>query len=92
MDNESTATERILLTYIQEVCLPHKSNVSLSFDGNLFETGIVDSAGLISFICFIEKEFGITIPDQDLLPANFVSITSIANYIRAHNQVHHESH
>jgi len=49
---------------------------------NLFETGVIDSAGLISFVCFIEEEFDMTIPDEDLLPEHFMSISSIAAYVR----------
>ena len=74
--------EKIIYEYILETFLPHNSNQTISFDKDLYQSGIVDSAGLISFLCFIEKEFSITIPDEDLLPQNFCSIETITDYIR----------
>jgi D-alanine--poly(phosphoribitol) ligase subunit 2 len=57
-------------------------------DGNLFDMGIIDSVGLISCIVFIEEEFQLKIPDEDLLPTNFSSIKKIANYIRSKTKDH----
>jgi acyl carrier protein len=82
--------EEKLSAYIRDECLPRDDKTELEYDRNLFEAGIVDSAGLISFLCYIEKEFHISIPDEDLLPQNFVSITAIAKYIRAHQLVQYE--
>jgi acyl carrier protein len=83
MANKSAVIEDILLDYIQKECLPQNNKVELGHDVNLFDAGIVDSAGLISFIAFIEIEFNIKIPDEDLLPENFISVSVIANYIRS---------
>ena len=74
--------EEILEAYIRDECLPRNNGVSLDREMNLFDAGIVDSAGLITFIGFMEREFGLTIPDEDLLPRNFVSVSAIAEYIR----------
>lgn len=74
--------EKILYDYICENFLPHNTDSDLTYDKNLFQSGIIDSAGLISFLCFIEKEFSINIPDEDLLPQKFATIECIAEYIR----------
>ncbi len=74
--------EEFLLDYIRNECLSKNSSGLPGYGDDLFEAGIVDSAGLISFIAFIEKEFSITIPDEDLLPENFKSVSAIAGYIR----------
>lgn len=86
-NSENHIIEAKLVAYLREECLPDTEHVELGLEDNLFEHGIVDSAGLISFICFMEKEFNLTIPDEDLLPENFVSIASTARYIRSHQQV-----
>jgi acyl carrier protein len=49
----------------------------------LLEGGIVDSLGILDLVGFLENEFGIAISDDDLLPENFRSITTIAAFIRA---------
>ena len=79
----TTDIEENLLAYIQKECLSKNSKVIPGFEDNLFDAGIVDSAGLISFIAFIEIEYKITIPDEDLLPENFKSISTIAGYLRS---------
>jgi acyl carrier protein len=81
--------EERLAAYLREECLPRNSAFRLEYSQNLFDAGIVISAGLISFISFIEQEFQLTVPDEDLLPQNFVSIVAIADYIRTHQQVRH---
>lgn len=83
--------EATLLRYLREECLPGNGSVTVGLDDNLFDRGIVDSAGLISFIGFMEKEFGLTIPDEDLLPDNFMSVAAIARYVRSHQQEPHGS-
>ena len=80
MDKE---IENILWVYVKENFLPQFSDFKYEFDENLLNTGIIDSAGLIAFVVFIEQRFNIQIPDEDLLPENFSSITIIANYIRS---------
>jgi len=78
-----TDIETILWVYIKENFMPRNSNHKYGFDENLLNTGIIDSAGLIAFIVFIEQEFNIQIPDEDLLPENFSSVNKTAAYIRS---------
>ena len=75
MKKEANSIEEKLSIYIVENCLPQHNSLILDYGKNLFDAGIVDSAGLISFICYIELEFKIKIPDEDLLPENFSTIT-----------------
>jgi acyl carrier protein len=79
--------ETVLWAYIHEQCLPRGSAVEFADTKNLFESGILDSAGLISFVGFIERKFNLEIPDEDLIPVHFVSIASIAEYIRSKQQI-----
>ena len=90
MEHPNGTVEETLAIYIREECLSRNSKAGLAYETNLFDAGIVDSAGLISFIAFIEKTFDVSIPDEDLLPENFASIKAIADYIRAHQLAGHE--
>jgi acyl carrier protein len=87
MGTNHRTIEATLIAYIREECLSRYGQVELADETNLFEAGIVDSAGLITFICFIEKEYGITVPDEDLFPENFATVARIAGYLRAHLQI-----
>lgn len=75
--------ESILLTFIREHCLPQKSAMTLHVGDNLFDTGTIDSAGLLHFVGYIEEQFGFVIPDEDLIPEKFTTIQSVADYIRS---------
>ena len=74
--------EDILIDFLKKNCLPQKTEVNLNNEDNLFNTGILDSAGLLHFVGYIEQTFEFSIPDEDLIPEKFTSIASIANYIR----------
>jgi acyl carrier protein len=44
----------------------------------LIESGIIDSMGIMTLLAFVEEQFSIQIPSDDLMPENFATITSIA--------------
>jgi len=50
-------------------------------DESLFESGYLDSFALADLVNEIEKEFGVKIPDADLTPRTFDSVTRIENYL-----------
>ncbi len=83
-----TEIEAILWAFLRENCLPQKAEIDLRNDDNLFDSGVIDSAGLIHFVCYLEEKFDFVIPDEDLIPEKFTSINSIANYIRSRIQLH----
>jgi acyl carrier protein len=54
---------------------------SLRSDASLLEAGVIDSTGVLELIGFLEETFGIAVPDEDLLPENFDSISNILDYL-----------
>jgi acyl carrier protein len=52
-------------------------------DDSLFESGVLDSFALPDMVGALEREFAIRIPDADLTPRKFDSITRIEAYIDA---------
>ena len=55
-------------------------------EDDLFETGVLDSFALIDFVTVLEENSGIKVPDADVNPANFQSITAIDRYVAAHKE------
>jgi acyl carrier protein len=51
---------------------------------SLFESGVLDSFALPDMVSALEQEFGITVPDSDLTPRKFDTLTRIADYISVH--------
>lgn len=50
-------------------------------DESLFDAGYLDSFALLDLVAAIEARFGIKIPDADLNPRRFDSLTRIAEYL-----------
>jgi acyl carrier protein len=70
-----------LISYLQENYLPQSGDVVIDPNVDLFDSGILDSAAVLSVVLFIEQEFAITMPDEDLLPENVASVSAAAAYI-----------
>ena len=50
---------------------------------SLTDEGLIDSTGVLEIAAFIEDVFGITIEDEEIIPANFESVDSLFNYIQS---------
>jgi acyl carrier protein len=48
----------------------------------LLKTGLIDSLGILEVVSFLEKEFGIVISDEELLPENFGSVRNLSCFVR----------
>ena len=48
----------------------------------LLKNGLIDSLGILEVVTFLEKEFGIVISDEELLPENFGSVRSLSSFVR----------
>jgi acyl carrier protein len=49
----------------------------------LIEGQVIDSLDLLTLISALEEEFDLEVPDEDLLPDNFSSISQIAAYVES---------
>ena len=50
-------------------------------DESLFDSGTLDSFTLPDLVTGLEEEFGVSIPDSDLVPERFDSINKIEAYL-----------
>jgi acyl carrier protein len=57
-------------------------------DEPLLESGIVDSLGILEIVNFLTQRFELDIEDDDLLPENFASVRSIAQFVHAKRANH----
>jgi acyl carrier protein len=56
-------------------------SAALADDASLLDHGIIDSTGVLELIAFLEDVFGITIEDNEMLPANLDSIERISGFV-----------
>ena len=54
----------------------------VSYSESFLESGIIDSTGILELVEFLEKEFAITIDDEELIPENLESIEKIALFLQ----------
>jgi len=52
-----------------------------SDDASFLEGGIIDSLGIIELVTFVEKQYGISVADNELLPDNFDSVAKLSAFI-----------
>jgi acyl carrier protein len=50
-------------------------------DEKWLEKGLLDSLGILDLVGFIEKEFAITLSDEELLPENFESLSAVSAFV-----------
>jgi acyl carrier protein len=66
--------------YLKEASL--SSSESIEDDTLIFDAGILDSMGLLFLIEFLNENFEISVEDEELLPDNFETVNSIAEFVQ----------
>ena len=69
-----------IATVVQSVA---EKKIQVDEDESLFDYGLLDSFALPELVSALEKEFAIKIPDSDLNPRKFESISRITEYIES---------
>ena len=67
--------------YISRNFLFSDKGYNYSDDASFLEEGIIDSLGIIELVSFVEKKFGISVADHELLPNNFDSVSKLSSFI-----------
>jgi acyl carrier protein len=68
--------------YVAENFLFSDDGYQLSEDASFLEEGIVDSTGVLELVMFVEETFNVTVEDEEIVPANFDSVSRLAEYVR----------
>lgn len=55
--------------------------LDLGDDDSLVENGIVDQTGIIEMVLFVEDTYAFEVPETDLAPENFDTISGIGRYV-----------
>jgi acyl carrier protein len=53
----------------------------LKEDTSFLQNGIIDSTGVLELITFLEKQYGIKIQDDELIPQNLDSLKNIGQFL-----------
>lgn len=72
--------------YISGHLLNRYNGAAIEDDEDLLGGGLVDSVGMMSLVLFIEEEFDVSVPPEDVVIENFFSIRTIEAYVRGRQQ------
>ena len=74
-------TETAIRQFLVEDVFYDRDLTSLGPEDSLLQKGLLDSMAILKTVTFCEEQFGITIPDQEVLPDHFESVRSIAKLV-----------
>ena len=69
-----------LIEFVKNEVMRNK-NAKLDENEDLLSAGILDSLAILQLVAYIEDQFGIKIPDEDVVFENFQSITALTSYL-----------
>jgi acyl carrier protein len=72
--------KQILIEYIKKEIM-HNTNAKLNEEEDLLSAGILDSLGILQLAAYIDKTFGIEVPDEDVVYENFNSVQALVDYL-----------
>jgi len=81
MDNTLSAIRAAIVSYVLEYHPSEFSAETLPLDKSLLEIGVLDSYGVVELIAFLEVEWSIMIPDEDITKEKMGSIEKMANLV-----------
>jgi acyl carrier protein len=73
--------EDILINYIKREFLRDDPSTELDAETDLLLSGLLDSLGVMRLVGFIEKQFAISVPPQDVTIDHFMNVRTVAAYI-----------
>jgi acyl carrier protein len=73
---------KAILDYVRKEYLEEGDETELTADTKLISGGIVDSFSMVSLKRFLEKKYGIQIPDAEATPEAFDTVDKIAALVR----------
>lgn len=81
IDSSFDIAERIS-GYVSEAFLAGNRNVHFTPQTSLLGSRIIDSLGILEMIEYMEREFGITVEETEMIPENLDSIESMSKFVQ----------
>ncbi|MGO9645068.1 MAG: phosphopantetheine-binding protein [Candidatus Bathyarchaeia archaeon] len=79
--SKDASMQSLIIAQISQ--MTKKPASTLKNDTLLLETGILDSLSLLKLVLFLEKQFGVSVPAEELVPDNFKTIDAMCVYLRS---------
>ena len=69
--------------YVRDNFLYMRPDWPLPDDAPLLGSGVVDSIGVVELVEFVEREFAVTIPEEEITERHFGTLRAIATFVAA---------
>jgi len=74
------AVEQKLLAFFAQT-FPREAGKQITTADALLDEGLIDSVGIFELVAFIERDFGVSVHDEEIVPENFETVAHIARFI-----------
>ena len=78
--------DNTLINYIKNELIVDSQDIDIDAEDDLLGSGLLDSLGMMKLVSFIEKEFELKIPAQDMVIENFMTVACISNYLKSKSE------
>ena len=79
--NSRNEVSEIIYNYIKDNFLFGYEDDEISDDMSFFEIGALDSTGIMELVSFLERKFGISVLDGEIIQDNLDSINQITDFV-----------
>jgi acyl carrier protein len=70
-----------LRQFVTDTFMLGAGGITLTSTVSLVESGILDSAGVLELVSFLEQRYGVLVADTDIVLANFNNLEGIARFV-----------
>lgn len=77
---DTTSIQDVILAFIREELI-QDPDVEIEAEDDLLSGGHISSMAAMRIVAFIEERLDVTVPDEDLLIDNFISVQAMAHYV-----------
>lgn len=73
--------DQAIIKYIIEQLHGGRTDLEITPEDDLLGGGLIESMGMMKLIQFIEEEYQIKVPAQDMTIENFMTVAAMVDYI-----------
>jgi len=85
-NTQSNSIEPEIRDFIARNLLYSTEGFPYTDEASLLREGIIDSLGVVELVEFVQKQFGLKVDQQEVVPENFDSVARLAGYVRRKQQ------
>ena len=75
-----------IITYIEKELLNGQPGSGPGPQEDLLGSGLIDSIGIMRLIAFIERQYDLKVPYEDMTIENFMTVEAIVQYLEKRTQ------